>query len=166
MNAVRCPCGVKDCVNGSAKTHDGRLRRKLASQQAKLAKQQAEINRLKTLKAPILARCDEVEEKLKQFREALELHVRKARLIDVDLTQRYLLIQALGLKLSELTSPAESEAFIRNEVRAPIERTLGPLENIFRAMHENERIGQAAALEPDRALPSLDALPKVLPAKR
>ncbi len=137
-----CPCGVASCRDGSSPGCYKRLRAKLA--QAK---------RVNALVLPSRDRCEAVEAQVTAFEAALAFHKEKARLLDVDLTQRYIIVQELALKLSSLIGPEQTEAFIRATVRAPFVRTLGPLDGIFRAMHANELAGQAAAQLPEPYLP-------------
>ena len=139
---MTCPCGIKSCKNGSAKTHDKELRRKLKKSE-----------RIVNARLPTLERIEEVERHVMQFNAALEFWKDKSRLLDVDLSQRYILVQNLTLKLSEFIGAEAAEAFVRSCVPAPFVRTLGPLDPIFRAMQANELAGQAAAEQPELPLP-------------
>ncbi len=138
-----CPCGIKSCRDGSARGCYTKLRRALAASE-----------QVRALTLPSRERCEAVERQIQAFWHALNLHKEKSRLLDVDLTQRYILVQELALKLSTLIGPDETEAFIRSSVRAPFVRTLGPLAGIFQAMHANEVAGQAAAQLPEPPLPT------------
>jgi hypothetical protein len=80
--------------------------------------------------------------------EAVHVYRERERLLDVDLSQRYILVQALLCELAKHIGASQAEAFVRSQVRAPFVRTLGPLEPIFKAMLANEQAGQAALLAP------------------
>lgn len=83
---VRCPCGVLGCVNGSAPTHDRALRSKVKGLEAEARS----LAKLRDAKLPSLERCEEVERQVLQFNAALRQWKERARLLDVDLSQRYM----------------------------------------------------------------------------
>ncbi len=155
MKAEPCPCGVKSCT-GNAPTHDRKMRERvkaLTRQVSKLEGNARSLAKLANAKLPDLERCEETQAQVLQFNAALEQWKRRASLLDVDLSQRYILIQELTLKLASVIGSEDAEAFVRAAVPAPFVRTLGPLEPIFRAMYANEKRGQEARTETELPLP-------------
>ncbi len=149
-----CFCGNEKCRNPGGPQCSRATRSRIAR-----------LELVYVQKLPSLEMCEAVQKDLDQYNAALSQHIEKARWQDADLAARYVLIQLLTEKLASLTSPEAAEAFARgalpkvdpNHGTAYV-RTLGPLEGIFNAIHQNELAGARAHAEPPlreprRALP-------------
>lgn len=147
-------CARPKCKGGKPCT--AATRRRIAE----LTRTNVELAAIRRAKLPSLERCQEVEQQIAVFNRALVQTKERSRLLDADISQRYILIQALTAKLASVIGNAAAEAFVRAYTGGVFVRSLGPLEPILAAMHLNIEAAERARAEPTLALP--EALPKLI----
>lgn len=143
MRAPPCVlCGRKRCRAPQGATCLALTRKRLTALQL-----------VKAAKLPAIERCQEVELQIGEFNRALLQTRERSRLLDADISQRYILFQALQNKLASVIGNEAAEAYVRNLTGTFI-RTLGPLEPIVEAMRVNLVAAARAHAEPTLELPA------------